>query len=384
MKAYDILEALGEIDDTLLAACEDYTTARAARRKTWMCTAAGVCAVLLLAVGIRVLPALQRVSSDTAAPEMDSATEIMQTEAAVENENDSPLYSGADNAGGIIPPVGSSPSDALRDEIAQEPPLKNTEATPLPEEAEESPVVEAPAVDEAPAEVPAEDDVEITVSTAEKVETEADTDAQLPMLSVGFADGGYGFEGILLYEDDIRCNDPLLDVYGTPEALPVYENLAYSDMSGTPLYLSDDAMLRMGLDCAEMLGFAVLSQETTYRGDDVDIDGDIVRLETDGGEIEVQGDGLITIRLDRAVILPDGLALGDDTDIETAEESIVYLTRHFGMLLADAEYQPVITLSRSFDGEAHRTFSAYPIGETAADNYLNKSFALVTFYCCED
>ena len=60
MNADQIMEALGEIDLSLLAECENYAAQRIKRRKMIQRTAAGICAVLALTVGMRVFDVFDR------------------------------------------------------------------------------------------------------------------------------------------------------------------------------------------------------------------------------------------------------------------------------------------------------------------------------------
>jgi len=378
MNADQIIDALGDIDLAMLEECEAYTAERAKRRRQLRYMASGICAVLAIGIGIRMLPIFGRMTSDSAAVEnMNDEAEIIvattQTTKAEPSEQDQYQYSSTQDSmtfddgsyGGVAAPLETA-DDALRDEHVEE------------EAIEEAPM------DEPPAEAPSADasvSVENFVADQykDKILSEAESSIELPMLKPNFAPGAFGFEGILLYEDDVRSNVNLLDLYGTPETLPVYRNLAFYDLSGKPVYLSDEEMLAMGTDYAKALGFDVLSYETAYSWEDEDIE-DYVILQTSGAEIRVDGSGDATIDFTSPIPLPAGLSLDRDADVQTAENTAAYLTEQYEALLSDAEYEVITTVSRSFTGEQNRSVSIYPIGDSAAETYVNRDFSEVTFY----
>lgn len=379
MNAEQIMEALGDIDLAMLEECEAYTAERAKRRRQLRYLASGICAVLAISIGVRMLPIFSRMTSDSAAAEQvkDEAeinitvTQSTQTETGEQEKyqysstQDSVNFTDGSYSGAGAPL--ETMDDALRDEHVEE---DAVEEAPMDE-----PLAEVPSAD---ASVSVEDS--IADQYHDKILSETESDAELPMLNPNFASGGFGFEGILLYEDDVRSNEGnLLDRYGTPETLPVYKNLAFYDMSGKPVYLSDDKMLAIGIDYANALGFEVLSYETAYAWEDEDIE-DYVILQTTGGEIRVEGNGDAVIEFAVPIALPNGLSLGRDADAQTAENTAAYLTEQYQALLSDAEYGVITTVSRTFTGEQHRSVYAYPIGKTAAETYVNRDFSEVTFY----
>ncbi len=376
MRAEQIMDALGDLDLALLEECEAYTAERVKRRRQLRYAASGLCAVLVMGLGIRMLPIFARMTTDSAAvehakDEAEISVTITQSTQAETGVKDDDLYGSTKDAvdfveesyGGVGAP--SEPvDDVLRDECAEEEMVEDVPA-------EEAPI-EAPAAD-------ASEETFVVDQYSDKILSETESVTELPMLSVSVGDGGYGFEGILLYEEDVRCSVNLLDTYGTPETLPVYRNLAFYDMSGKPVYLSDAEMLAIGSDYAESLGFEVLSYETADPWEDEDIE-DYVILQTTGGELRVDGSGNAVIEFASPVPIPADLSLDRDTDADTAEKTAAYLTEQYQALLSDAEYEVITTVSRTFTGEQHRSVYIYPIGETAGETYVNRDFSEVTFY----
>ena len=377
MNADQLMDALGEIDLAMLEECEAYTAERARRRRQLRYLASGICAVLAIGIGVRMLPIFGRMTSDSAAAENikdEAEISVTATQSAQADvcEQEKYQYSSTqdvheyleDTYGGAGVPL-ETVDDVLRDACEVDVP------------AEEAPMDDAPI--EESADVPASEGDSAFDQYQDKTLAEKESVSALPMLNPTFAPGGFGFEGILLYEEDVYSSVNLLDIYGTPETLPVYKNLAFYDLSGKPVYLSDDEMIAMGNGFAQTLGFEVLSYETAYSWEDDDIE-DYVTMQTIGGEIRVDGNGDAVIEFAVPIPLPAGMSLDRDTDANTAENTAAYLTEQYQALLSDAEYEVITTVSRTFTGEQHRSVYAYPIGKTAAETYVNRDFSEVTFY----
>ena len=377
MNADQLMDALGEIDLAMLEECEAYTAERARRRRQLRYLASGICAVLAIGIGVRMLPIFGRMTSDSAAAENikdEAEISVTATQSAQADvcEQEKYQYSSTqdvheyleDTYGGAGVPL-ETVDDVLRDACEVDVP------------AVEAPMDDAPI--EEPADVPASEGDSAFDQYQDKTLSKEESVLELPMLNPNFASGTFGFEGILLYEEDVRSNVNLLDIYGTPETLPVYKNLAFYDLSGKPVYLSDDEMIAMGNGFAQTLGFEVLSYETAYSWEDDDIE-DYVTMQTIGGEIRVDGNGDAVIEFAVPIPLPAGMSLDRDTDANTAENTAAYLTEQYQALLSDAEYEVITTVSRTFTGEQHRSVYAYPIGKTAAETYVNRDFSEVTFY----
>ena len=302
MNADQLMDALGEIDLAMLEECEAYTAERVRRRRQLRYLASGICAVLAIGIGVRMLPIFGRMTSDSAAAENIkdeaeiSVTATQSTQAEV-SEQEKYQYSSTqdvheyleDTYGGAGVPL-ETVDDVLRDACDVDVP------------AEEAPIEE-------PADVPASVENSASDQYQDKILAEEESVSALPMLNPNFAPGGFGFEGILLYEEDVYSSVNLLDIFGTPETLPVYKNLAFYDLSGKPVYLSDDEMIAMGNGFAQTLGFEVLSYETANAWEDEDIE-DYVTMQTSGGEIRVEGNGNTTIVFASPIPLPAGLSLG--------------------------------------------------------------------------
>ncbi len=345
MNPCDLMEAMGAIDDMWLVQCEEYTAQLAKRRMLLRRTAAGICAVLALTVGLRMLPVLER-GQDSADP-----VRPVETEAAVMQSQDSDTDTATHDYGAVED--FAYVTDVLPEAV-------------LDTAAEEYTLTDVPAAD--------------TVGGEQTVVTEATASGILPLIPLEEMRGDFGFEGILLYADDVHCNYNLLDRYGTPETLPVYKNLAAYDLSGKPVYLDDETMLAMGSEYAAKLGFAVLSYETGYALDEEDIPGDIVILQTTGGEIRVRGNGFATVDFAEPIALSDNRRLSGETSDLAAEKTTAYLWELYGMLLDGNCGQYSLTNHRSFNGDPHRDFGVFSVSDDVQMNYFNASFANLQFY----
>ncbi len=390
MNANDLLDILGDIDESLLLECEDYTAQVAKRRKILMRTAAGICAVLALTVGIRVLPVFHREydhAADSTFPTETEAAVIQSQKSDAEESVITPTFTYAetlDNAAADITVTVDDSDDYVTDILpeAENVPVEDFAADAAPkkdlaeEEVEWEELPEIEASPEEPTDIPAEDACDKILS----VETESTSSAALPVIPLEEIKDAFGFEGILLYADDVYCNYNLLDQYGTPETLPVYKNLAFYDLSGKPVYLSDDVMLAQGQDYAELLGFEVLSYETGYRWDEEDIPGDIVILETTGGQIRVQGNGFATIDFAEPIALSGNRRLNGEISDKAAEKTTAYLWEQYSMLLDGNYGQYSLTYHRNVNGEPRRDFGVFSVSDDVQKNYFNASFSNLQFY----
>ena len=148
MNADQLMDALGEIDLAMLEECEAYTAERARRRRQLRYLASGICAVLAIGIGVRMLPIFGRMTSDSAAAEnikdeAEISVTATQSAQAEVSEQEKYQYSSTqdvheyleDTYGGVGVPL-ETVDDVLRDECEVDVP------------AEESPIEE-------PADVPA-------------------------------------------------------------------------------------------------------------------------------------------------------------------------------------------------------------------------------------
>lgn len=402
MNGNELLDVLGEIDEALLLECEDYTAQVARRRKIMTRTAAGVCAVLALTVSIRVLPVFDREYdhvADSTFP-VDTEAVIMQSQNSGGGESvNTPTFTYAETLADAAEEIVVTMDDTSvtgTDELSEAEKVLTEDAADaavnaapkkdLSEEEvewEELPEVDASPNEPAdiPAEVPVCDEVPDAVpEKSESVITESISSAVLPTIPLEEIKDAFGFEGILLYADDVYCSFNLLDQYGTPETLPAYKNLAFYDYSGRPVYLSDDVMLAQGQDYAARLGFEVLSYETGYTWDEEDIPGDMVILQTSGGEIRVQGNGFTTIAFAEPIALSGNRRLRGEISDKAAEKTTAYLCEQYHMLLDGNDCRYSLTCHRSFDGEPHRDFDVFTVSDDVQKNYFNASFADLRFF----
>jgi len=410
MNAYELMEALGETELDLLAQCDEYAAMCSRRRKRIRRMAAGICAVLVLSIGIRMLPVFDRTQDDTlittTATEAVVQTQNSAVSTAPEVTVTDPSFTYSETMDDavvtidlaqddealedvVFPSVEEAPQpeadDAAENAASSDAALKKGTATEAEEEVEWEDVIEEDAPMEEPPDIPADVpacDTSAGEDASDKVlsyEGEASWD-QLPVIVLEEIKDAFGFEGILLYADDVYCNYNLLDQYGTPETLPVYKNLAFYDYSGKPVYLSDDVMLAQGQRYADLLGYEVLSYETGSAWDEEDIPGDLVILQTSGGEIRVQGNGFTTIDFAEPIALSGNRRLNGEISNKAAEKTTAYLCEQYYMLL-DGQYgQYRLTCQRDFKGEPHRDFGVFTVSDDVQQNYFNASFASLQFF----
>ena len=88
-----------------------------------------------------------------------------------------------------------------------------------------------------------------------------DESSELPLLNAQFEGGDMGFEGLMLFDisESGSANPWTKDM--VLETLPVYENLAYTDASGLPVYLSENELLGVAEDIATRLNADIISTE---------------------------------------------------------------------------------------------------------------------------
>lgn len=197
---------------------------------------------------------------------------------------------------------------------------------------------------------------------------------QLPQLAAEVKYAGEGYEAECLY-------DPMTLDYANPweedavlESLPVYQNLAYTDGSGAPVYLSEEAMRRLAEETAASLGTQIQSTALDlHRGSPL-----CLQAETDLGILRVWGDGAVQFAFSEPLPLPR------DEGTDPTGETLLYLAQNYSWI--DLE-QPVAEIERSYNfyGESGpASCSLYDGSGELSARILSYHFGSYSFRFTED
>lgn len=210
----------------------------------------------------------------------------------------------------------------------------------------------------------------------------------LPLLTSRFEDGSMGFEGMMYYDISEAENANPWTAEHAPDSLPVYRNLAYTDGSGLPVYLSDEAMLELADQTAAALKTSIESTEYDRVNDIIayPIAG-LTGTETYGltamtalGEITVYGNGEIRISFSEPISLPEEYSF---TPFHTTDDEAVnvlrYLTERFSGLCAFDQITIDTGGDYTFDGDRIRFYQAYDGSGSLTQQLLNYHFDSVSF-----
>uniref|UniRef100_UPI00405600A8 hypothetical protein n=1 Tax=Acetatifactor sp. TaxID=1872090 RepID=UPI00405600A8 len=216
----------------------------------------------------------------------------------------------------------------------------------------------------------------------------------LPLLASHFESDGMGFEGLMLYDISENGNGSPWTENTDLVTLPVYRNLAYTDLSGTPLYLSDENMLQLAENTATALGKIwnlsdITLESTEYNryntekgtsGTDAITDGAYsLSASTYFGRIQIEGNGLISVFLSEPISLPKEYCFTSNIAHEEAITVLEYLTEYFSDLKSITF--PLYDTSRdySFAGDPHRYYRVYEGSGSLEDQILNYYFDCMSF-----
>ena len=197
---------------------------------------------------------------------------------------------------------------------------------------------------------------------------------QLPQLAAAVQYAGEGYEAECLY-------DPMTLDYANPweedavlESLPVYQNLAYTDGSGAPVYLSEEAMRRLAEETAASLGTQIQSTALDlHRGSPL-----CLQAETDLGILRVWGDGAVQFTFSEPLPLPR------DEGTDPTGETLLYLAQNYPWI--DLE-QPVAEIEQSYNfyGESGpASYSLYDGSGELSARILSYHFGSYSFRFTED
>lgn len=217
-----------------------------------------------------------------------------------------------------------------------------------------------------------------------------DTTAEnLPLLSAGFESDGMGFEGLMYYDISEADNKNPWTAEADLTTLPVYRNPAYSDGSGTPLYLSDEEMLSLAESTAAALDTTIEGTEYTrynieYGTSHTDNPADkaySLTATTSLGNITISGNGEVKVSFDEPLPLPDEYSFTDShTSDEKAVETLHYLTERFSELRKFNH--PIMETGAgdyTFSGEQYRYYRAYEGNGSLEEQILHYHFDALSF-----
>lgn len=215
----------------------------------------------------------------------------------------------------------------------------------------------------------------------------------LPLPELG---GGFGFEGILLYDiSELGGVSPWNESMELTR-LPVYENRSYH-IAGLPVGLGEYALLERLEEAARALDAEIPDLEYEWAdGSTSEIPagtGPIsdqmpedtlpvicITGRTDGMKAAVYANGLVTVSFEGGLPLPEGYRFTDDATDEEAEAVLGYLVQRFSKLLGFSRPQTALSGEYDFGGTFHRDFAVYDVGEGGAEAILNYSFRRAAFF----
>ena len=201
----------------------------------------------------------------------------------------------------------------------------------------------------------------------------------LPLQLPEALSGGYGFEGILLYDiSELGGFSPWNEAMELTH-LPVYENGSYN-IAGVPVGLDEGAILERLEAAARALDAEILDTEYYY-GEMPTGTGPVARItgHADGMEINAYADGGVSVFFDGRLPLPEGYRFTDDATDEESEAVLNYLVQRFSGLLGFSLPQTVLSGEYTFSGEFRRGYAVYDSGESGTEAILNYSFRSAAF-----
>ena len=209
-------------------------------------------------------------------------------------------------------------------------------------------------------------------------------DGDLPLLRARFTDiktdSGMGFAGLILRDiSESGTANPWTENM-VLETLPVYENLAYTDASGLPVYLSENEMLGVAEDIAARLNADIISTEYD-RVDTAQLSpntrlsgGEAYRLTAKTREytILVSGNGDAVVEFNT-----QGVLFSDYTSENEAKTIIGTLLEKYASLLSVDEPVIYTWCDYTFTGEQLRRYFVYEDDTDPVQKILNYNFCLI-------
>lgn len=214
-------------------------------------------------------------------------------------------------------------------------------------------------------------------------------DAGLPLLSSRFdTETGMGFEGMMYYDISEAENGNPWTEEQSLNFLPVYRNLAYTDMGGISVFLSEEEMLELAERTAAALD-TLVEETTCQRISDITEQPPTGRNGTEAyslcaktalGEITVYGNGQVRVFFSEPVTLPEEYRFTySHTTDEEATDVLRYLTGRYQDLCAFSQTTFCTGGDYTYSGERTRFYQAYDKSGDLTQQILNYHFSRISF-----
>lgn len=205
---------------------------------------------------------------------------------------------------------------------------------------------------------------------------------ELPLLSSAITFAPMGYEGHCLYDTAaLNSQNPWQEERG-PATLPVYENLAYSDGSGAPVYLSKEVMTALAEETAASLDTGILSTQWDYHRDTAYC----LTAETVLGTLKVFGGGSVSFQFSQPLTLPEEYRFTPAAETAAqAEAALYYLAGTYPQWIGLQEPVAEVTASYNFYGAYNN--SSYLLYEGSGDltqQILSYNFSRYSFHFTEE
>jgi len=209
---------------------------------------------------------------------------------------------------------------------------------------------------------------------------EQDPAGGLPKITAELTTGDMGFEGYMAYSvDELENGNPWREIPADTEALPVYENLLYSEHADPVLYETEEELRGAAETAAERLGMTVLSLEVRTMGV---IRGTEYTERPTGVSAECEGDfGAATVYVSNAGMIrtqfSDPLPFGSEEEKSAAMDILSAYLGYRDAVIAESG-------DRDIYGVRSRQYRVYEDSSDPVQKLLNYSIAVSRLYETDD
>ncbi|MBQ3861642.1 MAG: hypothetical protein II779_14030 [Clostridia bacterium] len=209
---------------------------------------------------------------------------------------------------------------------------------------------------------------------------EQDLAGGLPKITAELTTGDMGFEGYMAYSvDELENGNPWREIPADTEALPVYENLLYSEHADPVLYETEEELRGAAETAAERLGMTVLSLEVRTMGE---IRGTEYTERPTGASAECEGDfGAATVYVSNAGMIrtqfSDPLPFGSEEEKSAAMDILSAYLGYRDAVIAESG-------DRDIYGVRSRQYRVYEDSSDPVQKLLNYSIAVSRLYETDD
>ena len=209
---------------------------------------------------------------------------------------------------------------------------------------------------------------------------EQDPAGGLPKITAELTTGDMGFEGYMAYSvDELENGNPWRGIPADTEALPVYENLLYSEHADPVLYETEEELRGAAETAAERLGMTVLSLEVQTMGE---IRGTEYTERPTGASAECEGDfGAATVYVSNAGMIrtqfSDPLPFGSEEEKSAAMDILSAYLGYRDAVIAESG-------DRDIYGVRSRQYRVYEDSSDPVQKLLNYSIAVSRLYETDD